>query len=58
MNFLQSLNIGARLAVGFAALILLSLLAGGIGIERIVAVRTIADRLGTQDAELLIDTQG
>jgi methyl-accepting chemotaxis protein len=58
MNFLQDLKIGTRLAIGFAALILLSLLAGGIGIERIVAVRTIADRLGTEDAELLVDTQG
>ena len=58
MNFLQDLKIGTRLAIGFAALILLSLLAGGIGIERIVAVRTIADRLGTEDAELMVDTQG
>jgi len=58
MNFLQDLKIGTRLAIGFAALILLSLLAGGIGIERIVTVRTIADRLGTEDAELLVDTQG
>lgn len=58
MNFLQNLKIGTRLSIGFAALILLSLLAGAIGVERIVAVRTIADRLGTEDAELLVDTQG
>jgi methyl-accepting chemotaxis protein len=58
MNFLQNLKIGTRLSIGFAALILLSLLAGALGVERIVAVRTIADRLGTEDAELLVDTQG
>ena len=58
MNFLQNLKIGTRLSIGFAALIALSLLAAGVGIERIAAVRTIADRLGTEDAELLIDTQG
>ena len=58
MTFLQNLKIGTRLSIGFAALIALSLLAAGVGIERIAAVRTIADRLGTEDAELLIDTQG
>jgi methyl-accepting chemotaxis protein len=58
MRLLQDLKIGTRLSIGFAALIALSLLAGGLGIERIVAVRTIADRLGTEDAELLVDTQG
>ena len=58
MSFLQNLKIGTRLSIGFAALIALSLLAGGLGIERIVAVRTVADRLGTDDAELLVDTQG
>ena len=58
MNALQNLKIGTRLSIGFAALILLSLLAGALGVERIVAVRTIADRLGTEDAELLVDTQG
>ena len=58
MSFLQDLKIGTRLSIGFAVLIALSLLAGGLGIERIVAVRTVADRLGTEDAELLVDTQG
>ena len=58
MSFLQDLKIGTRLSIGFAVLIALSLLAGGLGVERIVAVRTIADRLGTEDAELLVDTQG
>jgi len=58
MSFLQNLKIGTRLSIGFAALIVLSLLAGGLGVERIVAVRTIADRLGTEDAELLVDSQG
>jgi methyl-accepting chemotaxis protein len=58
MSFLQDLKIGTRLSIGFAALIALSLLAGGVGIERIVAVRSIADRLGSEDAELLVDTQG
>jgi methyl-accepting chemotaxis protein len=58
MNLLQNLKIGTRLTIGFVALIALSLLAAGVGIERIVAVRTIADRLGTEDAELMVDTQG
>ena len=58
MTFLQNLKIGTRLSIGFAALIALSLLAAGVGIERISAVRTVADRLGTEDAELLVDTQG
>ncbi len=58
MTFLQNLKIGTRLSIGFAVLISLSLLAAGVGIERIVAVRTIADRLGTEDAALLVDTQG
>ena len=58
MSFLQDLKIGTRLSIGFAVLIALSLLAGGLGIERIVAVRIVADRLGTEDAELLVDTQG
>jgi methyl-accepting chemotaxis protein len=58
MSFLQDLKIGTRLSIGFAALIALSLLAGGLGIQRIVAVRTIADRLGSDDAELMVDAQG
>ena len=58
MSFLQNLKIGTRLSIGFAALIALSLLAGGLGVQRIVAVRTIADRLGSDDAELMVDTQG
>jgi methyl-accepting chemotaxis protein len=57
MNVIKNLKLGTRLAMGFAALILLSLMAAGMGIERINAVRAIADRLGTDDAELLMLTQ-
>ncbi|MGH6646309.1 methyl-accepting chemotaxis protein [Aquabacterium sp.] len=57
MNFLSNLKLGKRLALGFSALILLSLIAAGVGIERIRAVRAIAERLGTEDAELLTLTQ-
>ena len=57
MNLLRSMKIGTRLTGGFAILILLSLMAGAVGIERLRAVRTMADRLGTTDAELLVLTQ-
>ena len=58
MNIFSSLKIGHRLALGFAVLILLSLVAAAVGMERIVAVRQVADRLGTDDAEMLTLTQG
>ena len=58
MKLFGNMKIGQRLSMGFAALILLSLVAAGIGIERLVAVRKIADKLGTQDAEMLVLTQG
>ncbi|RZL02185.1 MAG: HAMP domain-containing protein [Rubrivivax sp.] len=57
MNFLGNLKLGQRLTLGFAALILLSLIAAGMGIERIRAVNTIADKLGADDAEMLVLTQ-
>ncbi|CAH0350788.1 methyl-accepting chemotaxis protein [Aquabacterium sp. CECT 9606] len=57
MNLITNLNLGKRLTLGFAVLILLSLIAAGVGIERIRAVRAIADRLGSDDAELLVLTQ-
>jgi methyl-accepting chemotaxis protein len=58
MNVLKNLRIGTRLSAGFAALIVLSLVGAGIGIERIGAVRAVADRLGTGDAEMVTLTQG
>jgi methyl-accepting chemotaxis protein len=57
MDFLKNLKLGTRLGMGFATLILLSLIAAGVGIERIKAVDAIADTLGTDDAELLVLTQ-
>ena len=56
MNAIHNLKVGTRLTLGFAALILLSLIAAGIGMERIHAVNAIADRLGSDDAELLVLT--
>jgi len=57
MNFLGNLKLGPRLTLGFAALILLSLIAAGVGIERIRAVNVIADQLAGADAEMLGLTQ-
>jgi methyl-accepting chemotaxis protein len=58
MSFFANLKIGTRLAVGFATLIVLSVVGAGIGIERIVAIRQVADKLGSEDAEMLVLTQG
>jgi methyl-accepting chemotaxis protein len=57
MKFFRDMRIGARLALGFSILILLSVMAAGIGIERLNTVRSIADRLGTEDAETVVLTQ-
>ena len=57
MDFFRNLKLGKRLALGFAALIALSLVTAGVGIQRIRAVDSIADRLGGVDAEMLILTQ-
>ncbi|HEY0955627.1 MAG TPA: methyl-accepting chemotaxis protein [Roseateles sp.] len=58
MNALTRLKLGARLATGFGILILLSVITAAIGVGRINAVREVADRLGTRDAELVTLTQG
>lgn len=57
MSTFGNLKIGARLSLGFGTLILLGLIAAGVGIERIRAVNTIADQLGSDDAEMLVLTQ-
>ncbi len=57
MRFLSDLRIGRRLAAGFAVLILSGLLGAAVGIERLHTVRALADRLGTDDAEMLVHTQ-
>ena len=57
MDFFRNLKLGTRLALGFAALIALSLIAAGLGIQRIRAVDAIADQLGGPDAEMLVLTQ-
>ena len=57
MRFFRDMRIGARLGLGFSILILLSVMAAGIGIERLNTVRSIADRLGTEDAETVVLTQ-
>jgi len=57
MSAFGNLKIGARLSLGFGTLILLGLIAAGVGIERIRAVNTIADQLGSDDAEMLVLTQ-
>lgn len=54
MAFFRHLKLGTRLAMGFAALILLSLIAAGVGVQRISAVDAITDQLGRQDAEMLV----
>ena len=58
MNTINNLKIGTRLSMGFALLILLSLIAAGLGIQRILAVRAVADKLGTEDAQMLVLPQG
>jgi methyl-accepting chemotaxis protein len=58
MRLFSNLKIGTRLSIGFATLILLSVVGAGFGMERIAAVRQVADRLGTDDAEMLVLTQG
>ncbi|WP_427912778.1 methyl-accepting chemotaxis protein [Ramlibacter sp. MMS24-I3-19] len=57
MKFLSNLKIGPRLALGFGALILFGLVGSGLAIQRIRAVETVAEQLGTEDAELLVLTQ-
>ena len=57
MDFFRHLKLGTRLAMGFAALILLSLIAAGVGVQRIRAVDAITDQLGGQDAEMLVLSQ-
>jgi methyl-accepting chemotaxis protein len=57
-HVVKNLKIGTRLSLGFATLILLSLVAAGLGMQRIAAVREVAERLGKQEAELLVLTQG
>jgi len=43
--------------LGFAALILLSLITAALGVQRIMAVRVVADRLGNEDAEMVVLSQ-
>ena len=57
MSVFKDMKLGSRLGMGFAALILLSLIAAAVGIERIHAVKAITDKLGSDDAELLVLTQ-
>jgi len=53
MALFTNMKIRTRLTLGFGALMLLSVLAAGVGVARIKAVQDVADRLGTVDAEML-----
>ena len=58
MSGFRNFKIGARLAAGFATVIVLGLATAAFGIHRIETMRTLADRLGREDAEMLVLTQG
>jgi len=53
MFSLSNLRLGPRLALGFGSIALLCAGAVGFGLDRIATMRTLADRLGTLDAEKL-----
>src|SRR4051812_35977999 len=57
MQWFHNLKIGRRLALGFTALIIFGLVGSGLAIQRIRAIESLAERLGTEDAELLVLTQ-
>ena len=58
MTRIRNFNIGARLAAGFALVIVLGLATAAFGIHRIHTMRIVSDQLGREDAEMLVLTQG
>ena len=57
MKWLENAKIGTRLGVGFGLLIVLILAMAGLGIQQLATARAISDRLGGEDAELLMLAQ-
>jgi methyl-accepting chemotaxis protein len=57
MQWFRNMPVGRRLALGFAALIVFGLAGSVAGIQRIRTMERLAERLGTEDAELLVLTQ-
>jgi methyl-accepting chemotaxis protein len=57
MQWFRNMAVGRRLALGFAALIVFGLASSLAGIERLRAVERMTERLGTEDAEMLVLTQ-
>ncbi|HMN81813.1 MAG TPA: methyl-accepting chemotaxis protein [Burkholderiaceae bacterium] len=53
MKFLGHIGIAGRLGLGFGFLLVISLLVAAFGVQRILVVGAIADRLGAEDAERL-----